>query len=897
MSEEMIPNNYVDEDGIKWTKSRCFFCHSHCSMLIGSKDGKIITMKPNESDYFNGMCERIGETGERAIKHHYHPKRINHVLKRVGERGENKWEKIPYEQALDEVAEKLTQLKEKFGPETLTAIEGTYRSDHLWARSRFSNLWGNPGNIADPGTICWCWLYAVNMAMCGFTCETSLNATIDQAKTIVIWGTRLTERYSPKSWITRTLRAAYEKPVDRPNLIVIDPVMIDPVRHADHFLQLRPGTDLAMMLGWLNVIFTEKLYDEEFLKQWSNGPFLIRMDTKKMLRETDLDRDGDSTNFVSWNSNTESPAIWLSAQNKYRDNSNAVDDDDDNEEDFVETKSGKRVRSKKSKGEKRPHVTSPLEGEYRVTLADGNTVTCKTAFTLLKERIDEYPVEKVAEITTVPADKIQKAARMYATQGPSTLGWGVGAIDQQGWNATYGGMAKLLIRGVTGNLDILGGDYVPEPGPLINGKFPVRDCELELSHTVSPEARKKLLGNDRYRLMGWPGFEKIDKTYREMWGIPRPQVHQLLSTAPVVWRAMLEDDPYPVKAAICWSSNPMVWAPNTKLVYKALKSLDLLVVLEYWMTPTAALADYVFPAADWMERPMCSTIEDSADLFLGGGRAVPPVGDRRMDYDFFRALGMRLGQENDWPWETYEEVIAHRLERVGVSYDEFCETGILFPDMRLEKHKEVREDGQVRGYATPSRKLEIYPSIFEELDYDPLPSYRELPETPVSDPDLAKEYPIILTTGGRWSPMFHSEHRVPGIGTREMFPWPIFQIHLETARDLGIRDGDWCWIESPRGRVRQRARLGFDIAPGTIIAQPSWWYPERPVEEPWLCGAFESNINVLTDDDPDNLDPMCGNWVNRGLMCKVYRCEEPEWLADRIPSNLFVEGKSGFPGV
>jgi anaerobic selenocysteine-containing dehydrogenase len=210
----------------------------------------------------------------------------------------------------------------------------------------------------------------------------------------------------------------------------------------------------------------------------------------------------------------------------------------------------------------------------------------------------------------------------------------------------------------------------------------------------------------------------------------------------------------------------------------------------------------------------------------------------------------------------------------------------------------IREkDGQVRGFATASRRLEIYPSAFQELGYDPIPSYREPAESPFSTPELAKKYPIILTTGGRWSPMFHSEHRVPGTGTREMFPWPIFQIHLETARELGICDGDWCWIETPRGRVKQRARIGFDIAPGTIIAQPSWWFPEQPAEDPWQCGAWESNINILTNDDPATLDVMCGNWANRGLLCKVYRCEEIERISDRLPPGMFVAGESGYPGV
>ncbi|MFH0728719.1 MAG: molybdopterin-dependent oxidoreductase [Pseudomonadota bacterium] len=865
MSDQLKIEGYVDEDGIKWMKSRCFFCHVHCGMLIGTKDGKIVRMKPDENDPLQGMCERIGPNGERAIKNHYHPKRINYALKRAGERGENKWEKIPYEQALDEIAEKLTRLKEKYGPETLAVTEGTYRSDHLWARSRFTNLWGNPGNLADPGSICWCWLYAINLAMVGFLSETAINATIDQSKTIVLWGVRINERHSPQSWLSKQLRAACTNEEQKPNVIVVDPYMIDAVRDAQAYLPIRPGTDTAMMLAWLNVIFTEKLYDEDFVTNWSNGPFLVRTDTRKLLRESDLIIGGERKNFVAWDTREKQPAVWVSSQNTYK--SDAIE--------------------------------NALEGEYDITLADGKKVSCKTAFSLLKERLAEYSPEKISQITGVPAHKIEKAARTYATQKPSNMSWGVGCIDQAGWNASYGAVCKVILRSVTGNLDIPGGDYLPEPGPVINGQFPVRDGELELSETVAPETREKLLGNDRFRMMGWKGFELCDEPFREMWGIARPQLHQLLSTAPLLWRAILNNDPYPVRAVISWSSNPMVWAPNTKMVYKALKALDLLVVLEYWMTPTAALADYVLPAADWMERPMFTNVEDSLDMFMGGPRASEPVADRRMDYDFFRGLGLRLGQEKQWPWETYEDVIAHRLDRVGITYEEFCQTGLLFPDMdsaeQFEKHKSIRKDGQVRGFATPSRRCEIYPSVFEELDYDPLPAYREPAESPLSSPELAKEFPIILTTGGRFAPMFHSEHRVPGTGTREMHPWPIFEIHLETARDLGIRDGDWCWIETPRGRIRQIARLGVALRPGTIIAQPSWWYPELPAEEPWLCGAFVSNANVLTDDNPDTLDPICGNWTNRGLLCRVYRCEEPEWLTDRVSTDLFLEGKSGYP--
>jgi len=821
----------------------CFFCHCNCSVLVHVQDGKIIKILPDERRR-TVLCERIGQReGEFAIKFHYHPDRVNYAMRRMGKRGENKWQKIPYEQALDEIAAKLKGLKEKYGAETLSVAEGTYRSDHLWARSRFLNLFGNPQNLADPGNICWCWLYVVNMTMCGWAVETSATPTMDQSQCIVVWGKDPHESYSPKAGPWRHLLHTVKKELP-PKIIVVDPVATEIVRHADMWLELRPGTDLALALGWLNVIMNEELYDREFVETWTNAPFLVQMDTRKILREADLVKGGNRDNFVVWDAMAQKPAVWVSKSVEFQ-----------------------------TEG-----VKPSLVGEFDVKLANQKTVKCKTVWTLLKEVADQYPPERVAQITWIPARRISEAARTYATNRPGTILCGVGGGDMAGRNATFTSYVRVILRALTNNIDVVGGDYLCGPGPYVDGKMLIRDSELELADRCAPEVRKKQIGYDFNRLMCWPGYEVTDKEYREVWKIPRPQVHQLACTAPLVWRAMLTGKPYPLRAMIAWGSNPMLWAANTKLVYEALKSLDLLVVLEYWMTPTAELADYVLPAADWMERPLLSTMEDALDIAMGGVRAVPPEFDRHMDYDFWRGLGIRLGQEKEWPWETYEDVIAYRLSRIGMTYEQFEQEPWIFGELVHEKHKEiVPETGKLHGFATPSRRVEIYASMFEELGYDPLPHFEEPMESPVSDPELAKEYPLVLITGGRFVPMYHSEHRVPGIGTREMCPWPTMLIHTDTARGLNIRDGDWCWIETKRGRIRQKAKLSFSIDPRVVNVQASWWYPEMPGEEPFLHGVWESNANVLTPDDPETLDPLCGNWTTRGLMCKVYPSEEPKW--------------------
>jgi anaerobic selenocysteine-containing dehydrogenase len=141
---------------------------------------------------------------------------------------------------------------------------------------------------------------------------------------------------------------------------------------------------------------------------------------------------------------------------------------------------------------------------------------------------------------------------------------------------------------------------------------------------------------------------------------------------------------------------------------------------------------------------------------------------------------------------------------------------------------------------------------------------------------LAEEYPYILITGGNFRPMFHSENRQFGVGTREQYPWPIMDIHPETAAKHGIEDGDWVYVESPRGVIKQKARVADEIDPRVINVQSHWWFPEEPYREPWLGGLWTSNANVLTPaDDPDAFDPVTGGWPLRALLCKIYKAESP----------------------
>jgi anaerobic selenocysteine-containing dehydrogenase len=209
-------------------------------------------------------------------------------------------------------------------------------------------------------------------------------------------------------------------------------------------------------------------------------------------------------------------------------------------------------------------------------------------------------------------------------------------------------------------------------------------------------------------------------------------------------------------------------------------------------------------------------------------------------------------------------VIKYRIAPLGLSYEEYVNRGCLISEKKYHKYEET-------GFATPTGKVELYATVLEQLGYDPLPHYEEPPESPVRTPELLKAYPLILTTGSKFMPMFHSEHRQPGVGLRERHPDPLAHIHPETAGQHDIQDGNWIYVETARGRIKLKADVTESILQGVVDIEASWWFPEKEAAAPSLFGALESNANVLTIDDPDACDPMTGSWCNRGLLCKIYK--------------------------
>jgi anaerobic selenocysteine-containing dehydrogenase len=324
-----------------------------------------------------------------------------------------------------------------------------------------------------------------------------------------------------------------------------------------------------------------------------------------------------------------------------------------------------------------------------------------------------------------------------------------------------------------------------------------------------------------------------------------------------VWDAILDEKPYPVKMLFFISSNPVMTRANAREVYRALEKVKFMAVSDFFITPTAELADIVLPAATWLEMDYIGDFWKRHGFILPR-RKVVQVGECRSDHEMLNDLAHRVGQGEHW-WDNFEQALDWILEPMGITWKDFEKIGYIRGEITYQKYK-------IKGFSTPTRKFELYSTLLESWGYDPLPQYREPPESPYSTPELYKKYPYTLITGARSPGFFHSENRqLPWL--RELQKDPVVEIHPDTAKKEGIIQGDWVVIESPRGKVRQRAKLFAGMDPGIVAAQHAWWFPEK--KDPGH-GWDESNINILTDNAYESCDPAMGATHVRTLLCKIY---------------------------
>ena len=719
--------------------SICSICDIGCQLRTETKDGEVSRVIAHDNPMLaNNICFK----GVAAPSIHNHPDRLRKPLKRVGERGEDKWEEISYEQAMDEIAEKLKKIVGQYGPESFAVstsgwnTQVTYGSDR-----RFMNLLGSP-NWTSGVSLCAGNTAAVNKLTYGWFPMGDFGNT----NCIVLFG------HNPKkhSWtpIYNQIEAARARGA---KVIVLDPRVSEQAEVADLHLRLRAGTDAAMCLGWLKVIFDEELYDKEFVRDWCVG------------------------------------------------------------------------------------------------------------FDELKARVDEYPLERVEQITGVDRELIAESARMYANADGAIIPWT--PITDMQISSTSAIRLHSILRAVTGNLDVVGGETL---GGFNKNYIP--ESELSLHEELSDEQKAKQLGYDDHPVYTYRVAEMLKEPTEKVWGYPYADLVMgcHMANPSNLFRAMATEKPYPVKAFFVLGNNALMSYPNQHQILQAMQNQELIVAHEIFMTPTAMLADYVLPGDVFSERNHVADSWSWTTRLSLSQKSVEPGEDISSSYQFWKDLAKRFGFGNRFPWESIEEVLDHRLSRSGRSFADFEETG--FMEMQTPEFRKYRKT----GFATPSGKVELSSSILQDLGFDPLPYYRE-------GPALTEEFPYAVFSGVREDPFFQTGQRnIPEL--RKRCPLPSIFIHPSDAQKEGLEDGDWVELQTAYGKVTAELAVKDSMKEGHLRVPHGWWYPELRGQVE-LGGAFISSDAVLCSDDDEFLDHEQGIPHFKGYPGRVVKVEKPAELA------------------
>lgn len=422
-------------------------------------------------------------------------------------------------------------------------------------------------------------------------------------------------------------------------------------------------------------------------------------------------------------------------------------------------------------------------------------------FDELKEHIINYPPEVVEKLTTVPRKKIEEAARMYATTKPACIHQGHGLEAQL--NGVQTCRALAMLHALTGNVDVRGGNIFGTRLPTLMLRFPSK-------------VEEKPLGSSEF-----PMFYEIERS---------AHLKNLID-------AMVEGKPYPMKVLIVAGSNPLVTWPNAKKVRRALENLELLVVIDTFMTETAKLAHVVLPAANFLERYGLSDQGRDITPYLALGKpVVPPLGEAKPDILIFAAIAKKLGLDDYFPWKDMREAIQAIIAPSGITIEQIEKKhGVYYSQKKFKSYEE-------KGFKTPSGKVEFYSKRLKDIGQDPIPTYRE-------SSALNERYPLILVTGVKSQEYVHSQFRnIQSLRSR--IPEPVLYINPQTAKRYNVSEDGLVVLKTENEKIKIKVKISSFVHP-IVVAVGSGW----------------NEVNLLTDWE--SYDPLSGFPNLKAIPCNI----------------------------
>jgi anaerobic selenocysteine-containing dehydrogenase len=290
------------------------------------------------------------------------------------------------------------------------------------------------------------------------------------------------------------------------------------------------------------------------------------------------------------------------------------------------------------------------------------------------------------------------------------------------------------------------------------------------------------------------------------------------------------------------------------------------------------LADLVLPVASSIEREALKIgfeISEGAQSLIQLRPAIAaPPGEARSDTEIVFDLAGHLGfGEQFWNGDI-DAAYRAQLAPTGVALEQLRASrgGVRVPlRTRHRKHAESDGSGTQRGFATPSRKIELYSQLFLEHGYAPLPEFEEPAVGPVARPDLAERFPLVLTSA-KPTLFCQTQHRaLPSLRRRARDP--EVALNPAAAGQRGIADGDWVAIETPDGSVRARARLNAGLDPRVVVGEHGWWQSCAEIGAPGYdpFSPEGSNLNLIIGSTA--LDAISGTAAHRSYLCEIRRVE------------------------
>ncbi len=728
-------------------RTYCSQCCMEHPVICEVHNGTFTKVKPDrDSPYCGTICEK-GLAGPELV---YHPDRLNYPLKRTKPKSERDggWVRISWDEAYDTIVKRLSEIKEKYGAESVLEFAsgpggGAYIDDLFWMH-RFANCFGTPNRVEKGLCVCEFGRDTISALTFGMSFEPppgsdccGLHLTLDLENTActMIWGynARDTENENYFRMVAAKKRGA--------KLIAVDPRRTEVAENADIYMQVRPGTDGCIAMGMINVMLSRELYDKAFVRNWTNGPFLVRADSGDLLTEKELYPKGSPKKYIVWDEISQSPKTYAPATVSYES----------------------------------PDVFPALMGARQLKLADGKKVECKTVLQLLRERASKYTPKKVEEITWVPAEDVEQAAIWMSTLKPSSFHTFTGV--EQNTNTAQTARAIHVMYTLTGNFDLPGGTLgYPFPPPTVNNYFG--------GEKLPPEQHKK----------------RIMLTKRPLGVALRGHVPHYDAC-----EAILTGKPYPIKGGMGFGNNNLCIGPDAQKGREALQKLEFAFWIEIFMTPTAEMADIVLPAASPWESPNVVAWGEILGYpnVLGNylryrAPVVPPLYERKGDLQIFCELAQRFGFKDKLFDGGVEACLNYKIAPSGYTLEQLKQSpaGIYFDNVFQSYGKYAERDpqtGNYKGVLTPTKKLEIYSTRFREHGYDPLPDFIEPMVSPISQPKLAEKYPLTVIDARR---RYMTQSQCAGLPSiRRKMPYAYVEIHPETAKEYGIEDGDMVYIE------------------------------------------------------------------------------------------------------